>query len=168
MHLSPFDKKTVSFEETVGPLLKVVSQITDCKIVPNEQVAQVSKLPFVTYYPLTFDDPVFSDATANDGLFEAVISLDVFADTLSVGMQKCGDLRTYLLDLYTRQLLRRDARITVRSASTPQSRSVTDLPFKAVHHHGFDLTIQYHRQYTSPIDTISGVSDISISNKEDE
>lgn len=166
--MNPFDKRTLNFEATIGPLLKVVSQITDCKVVPNEQVAQASKLPFVTYYPLTFDDPVFSDATANDGLFEAVISLDVFADTLSAGMQKCGDLRAYLLDFYTRQLLRRDAKITIRSASTPQSRSVTDLPFKAVHHHGFDLTIQYHRNYTSPIDTILGVSDISISNEEDE
>lgn len=168
MRLSPFDKKTVDFETIIGPLLQVIAQVTGCKVVPNEQTAQITKPPFVTYYPLTFDDPVFSDATANDGLFEAVISVDVFADTLSVGMQKCGDLRAYLLDWYTRQLLRRDAKITVRSVSVPQSRSVTDLPFKAIHHHGFDLTIQYYRHYTSPIDTISGVSDISIENKEDE
>lgn len=168
MRLSPFDNKTVDFEQTLAPLIKVIGQITGIKVVPNEQIAKASKLPFVTYYPLTFDDPVFSDPTANEGQFEAVISLDVFADTLSVGMQKCGDLRAYLLDRYTRQLLKRDGRIAIRSASTPQTRSVMDLPFNAVHHHGFDLTIQYFRKYQSPIDTITSVGGFSYTTKEDE
>lgn len=166
--LSPFDKKTVDFEHLFRPLLQVISQITNCKVVPNEKVDKAGKPPFVTYYPLTFDDPVFGDATANQGQFEAVISLDVFADTMSVGLQKCGDLRTYLLDPYTRQLLKREGRITIRSASVPQTRSVTDLPFNAIHHHGFDLTIQYFRNYRSPIDTISSVEGLFNTQKEDE
>ncbi|MFC6275606.1 LIC_12616 family protein [Levilactobacillus tangyuanensis] len=166
--MSPFDHKTVDFEQTLTPLIKMIGQITDIKVVPNEQIKKATKPPFVTYYPLTFDDPVFGDATANDGQFEAVISLDVFADTLSVGMQKCGDLRSYLLDRYTRQLLKRDGHIAIRSASVPQTRSITDLPFSTVHHHGFDLTIQYFRKYQSPIDTITSVGGFSYTTKEDE
>ena len=164
----PFDKKTLDFEEKLAPLVGVIGKITGCEVVPNAQIAQVKQPPFVTYFPLTFDDPVFSDATANDGTFEAVISLDVFSKVMGQGMQICGDLRTYLLDPYVRQLLRTNAGITIQKATPARSRSLTDLPFSAVYHHGFDLTIQYYRHYTSPIDVISAVEGFFNTQKEDE
>lgn len=164
----PFDKKTVDFDTKIAPLIGVIGKITDCEVVPNAQVAQVKQLPFVTYYPLVFDDPVFGDATANDGSFEATISLDVFSNELGQGMQVCGDLRAYLLDPYVRQLLRTNARITIQEATSVKTRSVTDLPFHAVHHHGFELTIQYWRHYTSPIDVINAVEGFFDTKKEDE
>lgn len=166
--LSPFDKKTLDFDEKMAPLIGVIEKITDCETVPNAQVAQVKQLPFVSFYPVVFDDPVFGDATANDGTFNATISLDVFSNELGQGMQICGDLRSYLLDLYVRQLLRTNAGIAIQKATPARSRSVTDLPFHAVHHHGFDLTIQYWRHYTSPIDVINAVEGFFNTKKEDE
>ncbi len=162
----PF-KQTFDFDAMFQPLMRIIEKITDYLVVPNAQVAS-RKPPFVTYYPLVFDDPVFSDATANEGQFEATISLDIFATTLDQGMQKSGDLRSYLLDPYVRQWLRTNARITIQSATAPQSRSVTDLPFHVVHHHGFDLTIQYFRHYRSPIDVIQDVAGFFDTEKEDE
>lgn len=163
----PF-KQTFDFEAMFQPLMQIIEKITDCPVVPNAQVASAKKTPFITYYPLTFDDPIFSDATANEGQFETTVSLDVFADSLSQGMQKSGDLRSYLLDPYVRQWLRTNARITIQSATAPHSRSVTALPFHVVHHHGFDLTIQYWRHYTSPIDVINAVEGFFDTEKEDE
>lgn len=168
MLLSQPFKQTFDFEAMFQPLIQIIEKITDCPVVPNAQVASSKKLPFITYYPLIFDDPVFGDATANEGQFEATISLDLFVDSLGQGIQKSGDLWAYLRDPYVRQWLRTNARITIQSATAPRSRSVTNLPFHAVHHHGFDLTIQYFRHYRSPIDTIQDVEGFFDTEKEDE
>lgn len=167
--MRPWDKHPTEFATIIGPLLDIVEQITDLKVIPNERIATIKQPPFISYYPLVIDDPVFGDPTFNNGLFEATISLDVFANTINSAMQTAGDLRVYLFDMYTRQLLRRDAHLVVREATTPQTRSITGLPFKTVHHTGFDLTIQYYRNFKSPIDTINSVADLTINpNKEDQ
>lgn len=164
--MRPWDQQPTDFSKRLASLINVIEQITKVPVIPNEQVAQVKQPPFVTWYPLVLDDPVFGDATFNDGLFESTISLDIFADTIAQSLQLSGDLRVYLLDPYTRQILRRDAGMTIREATAPQTRSVTDLPFTGIHHTGFNLTYQYYRNFHSPIDTISSVSGLTL--KEDK
>lgn len=167
--LRPFNKQPTSFPEIIAPLLKVVDDITELTPISNENVAAIKKLPFLTYYPLTIDDPVFEDPTLNEGLFESTISFDIFSKIISDSMQRSNDLRIYLCDRYARQLLRKNAHIVIRDTTAPQIRSITDLPFNSVHHTGFDLTIQYFRNFKSPIDTISGVDGIenNLNNKEE-
>ncbi|WP_461243673.1 phage neck terminator protein [Secundilactobacillus muriivasis] len=164
----PFDEDPTQVEKHLGTLIKVVEQITGMSVVPNERIAQTKTLPFVTYYPIVIDDPVLGDATLNDGLFETTVSLDVFAKTMLEATRSCGKLRIYLADRYTRQSMRRDGGFTIQQVTTPNTRSITNLPISAVHHVGFDVTFQYYRHYQSPIDQISAITDISIDTKEDE
>lgn len=165
----PYNQATFDYLGRWGALIALIGKITGTTVIPNDQIASIKKTndPFVSFYPLSYDDPVFGDQTYNDGLFEATLSIDVFAKTLGAVVQKTGDLMTYLRDRYTRQQLRQSG-IVIRSTGNVQTRSVTNLPFGAVQHHGFDLTIQYYRHFKSPIDTITDVPDITINGKEAE
>ncbi|MCY9807033.1 hypothetical protein OXT66_05645 [Lentilactobacillus senioris] len=161
----PFDKQPTDYDSVIGSLVTEIEKIADCPVIPNEQIAKAKEFPFISYYPLMYDDPVYSDPNINSGQFEAIISIDVFCKTLSEVMQKAGALHVFLRDPYVRQELRNNG-IVIASAESPKGRAVNDLPFNSVHHHGFDVTIRYTRHFQSPIDQISN-ADITTNFKEE-
>ncbi len=161
----PFDQQPTDYDSVIGSLISEIEKITDCPVIPNEQIAETKELPFISYYPLMYDDPVYSDPIINSGQFEATISIDVFCKTLSEAMKKAGALHVFLRDPYVRQEVRNDG-IVIASVESPQGRAINSLPFNSVHHHGFDVTIRYARHFQSPIDQISNV-DITTNFKEE-
>ncbi|WP_268914114.1 LIC_12616 family protein [Lentilactobacillus sp. SPB1-3] len=153
----PFDKQPTDYDDVLGTLIQEVGKITGLEVIPNERIAKVKKLPFVSFYPLTYDIPVYSDPTINYGQFESTISLDIFCKTLSDAMKYAGALHVYLSDPYVRQELRQ-GKIVIDDAGPIQGRAIENLPFDTVHHHGFDVTIRYSRHFQSPIDQISNIN----------
>lgn len=152
----PYKSNVYSFDEIIYPVIKIINDITGIKPQPSGKIKENDKPPFVTIYPVSYDVPTYGEKNYNDTEMEAEISVDVFSNTLQSTVNICANLRAYLLDAYTRQVLRSNG-IVIASVGTVQSRSVQAVPVNDLHHHGFDLTIKYWRKYNSPVDTISSI-----------